>query len=283
MNTGIPTINMASLRKRNQDSRVLEDAKGKVSESATKTIQDGDVRAAILDLIGTDEDIMTSIVESVSQLIVSKLLANESFIAKLADGLMKDGVLDAIKQNVYEACALDNEKYSSAVESLERKVDDLDNDNRALREDLDSIEQYSRRNCLVVHGIPESKEDSRDAALHVFNGRLDVPVTPHCIDRSHRLGRFQPSSNKPRPVIVKFVSYETRRQVFLAKRRLKGTKIVITENLTKRRSDLLNRTRAQPDIKAAWTTDGRIVCLLENGEKRTIVTERDLDQLHRHQ
>ena len=37
------------------------------------------------------------------------------------------------------------------------------------------------------------------------------------------------------------------------------------------------------DINAAWTTDGRIVCLLENGEKRTIVTERDLDQLHRHQ
>ena len=125
--------------------------------------------------------------------------------------------------------------------------------------------------------------DSRDAALHVFNGRLDVPVTPYCIDRSHRLGRFQPSSNKPRPVIVKFVSYETRRQVFLAKRRLKGSKIVITENLTKWRSDLLNRTRAQPDIKAAWTTDGRIVCLLENCEKRTIVTERDLDQLHRHQ
>ena len=68
VNTGIPTINMASLRKRNQDSRVLEDAKGKVSESATKTIQDGDVRAAILDLIGTDEDVMTSIVDSVSQL-----------------------------------------------------------------------------------------------------------------------------------------------------------------------------------------------------------------------
>ena len=41
---------MASLRKRNQDSRVLADAKGKVSESATKTIQDCDVRAAILDL-----------------------------------------------------------------------------------------------------------------------------------------------------------------------------------------------------------------------------------------
>ena len=64
---------------------------------------------------------------------------------------------------------------------------------------------------------------------------------------------------------------------------LKGTKIVVKENLTKRRSDLLNRTRAQPDVKAAWTTDCRIVCLLENGEKRSIVTERDLDLLHCHQ
>ena len=97
---------------------------------------------------------------------------------------------------------------------------------------IHTMEQYSRRNCLVVHGIPESKEDSGDAVLHVFNGQLNVPVTPHSIDRSHRLGRFQQSSNKPRPVIVKFVSYETRRQVFSAKRRLKGTKVVITENLT---------------------------------------------------
>ena len=127
---------MANSRRRNQDSRVLEDAKGKVRESAAKTIQDGDVRAAILDLIGTAEDVMTSIVDSVSQVIVSKLLANESFIAKLADGRVKDGVLDAIKQNVYNACSLDNETFSPAIESLERRVDDLDDDNRALREEL---------------------------------------------------------------------------------------------------------------------------------------------------
>ena len=274
---------MANSRRKNQETRVSEDVRSKASDTATKPFQDGDVRVAILELIGTDEDVMKSIVDSVSQVIVTKLLSNDSFIAKLADGLMKDGVLDAVKQNVYDACALDDEKISSTVESLERRVGDLDNDNRALREELDTMEQYSRRNCLVVHGIPESKEDSGDAVLHVFNGQLNVPVTPHSIDRSHRLGRFQPSSNKPRPVIVKFVSYETRRQVFSAKRRLKGTKIVITENLTRRRSELLNRTRAQPDVKCAWTTDGRIVCLLENGEKRTIVTERDLAQLHRHQ
>ena len=117
MNTGIPIIKMANSRRQNQDSRVLEDAKSKVSDSAAKTIQDGDVRAVILDLIGTDVDVRTSIVDSVSKVIVSKLLANESFIAKLADGLMKDGVLDAIKQNVYGACALDNEKFFRPLSS----------------------------------------------------------------------------------------------------------------------------------------------------------------------
>ena len=61
------------------------------------------------------------------------LLSNDSVIAKLADDLIKDGVLDAVKQNVYDACALDDEKISSTVESLERRVGDLDNDNRALR------------------------------------------------------------------------------------------------------------------------------------------------------
>ena len=278
MKQPIPRISMATLRWKNQETKVSEDVRGKANDNAAKPFQDGDVRAAILELISTDEDVMKLIVDSVSQVIVTKLLINETFITKLADGIMKDGVLDAIKQNVYEACALEDQKISSTVESLERRVGDLDNDNRALREELNTMEQYSRRNCLVVHGIPESetKEDCSDALQHVFNGKLNVSVAPQCIDRSHR-------RTKPRPVIAKFVSYVTRRQVFSAKRRLKGTNIVVTENLTKRRSDLLNRTRAQPDVKAAWTTDGRIVCLLENGEKRSIVTERDLDLLHRHQ
>ena len=190
MKQPIPRINMANSRRKNQETKVSEDIRGKANDNAAKPFQDGDVRAAILELIGTDEDVMKSIVDSVSQVIVTKLLTNETVITKLTDGLMKDGVLNAIKQNVYEACALDDQKISSTVESLERRVGDLDNNNRALREELDTIEPYSRRNCLVVYGIPETKEDSSDTLLHVFNGQLKVSVAPHCIDRSHRLNIY---------------------------------------------------------------------------------------------
>ena len=55
----------------------------------------------------------------------------------------------------------------------------------------------------------------------------------------------------------------------MAKRRLKGTKVVITE-LTKRRIDLLNRAKGLRNVNTAWTSDGRIICLLGNGRKVSI-------------
>ena len=67
------------------------------------------------------------------------------------------------------------------------------------------------------------------------------------------------ATRKPRPTIVKFTSYESRRKTFTSKCKLKGTKLIITEHLTKRRAELLSKARALDIVKAAWTIDGRIV------------------------
>ena len=84
------------------------------------------------------------------------------------------------------------------------------------------------------------------------------------------------SSQSARPIIMKFVSYQDRRAVFGRKKNLKGRKIVLTENLTKRRAELLGKARAKAGVKATWTADGRIICLLEDGRKIAIDTARDL-------
>ena len=68
-------------------------------------------------------------------------------------------------------------------------------------------------------------------------------------------------------------------EMFSAKRLLKGTKFVVTENLTRRRNDLLKKVRSLDTVSCAWTTDGRIVCLLEDGRKVTVLHERDVDTL----
>ena len=100
----------------------------------------------------------------------------------------------------------------------------------------------------------------RAGGLRTQLERQVVKLPRNAIDRSHRLGRATggiSGGGKPRPIILKFVSYQDRSAVFARKKQLKGTKIVITENLTKRRAELLAKARATASVKATWTADGR--------------------------
>ena len=55
---------------------------------------------------------------------------------------------------------------------------------------VDRQEQYSRRNCLLVHGIEETNdENTDDLVLKSIYEKLDVYITENEIDRSHRIGR----------------------------------------------------------------------------------------------
>ena len=108
----------------------------------------------------------------------------------------------------------------------ERHVVDLEQANKELRDDSDTQEQYSHRNCLLLHGVSEKQTDSNKAVLSVCNGKLGLQLMSDCIDRSHRLGhRHNGSSNgKPRPIIVKLKSYDVRQSIFGAKCKLKRYK-----------------------------------------------------------
>ena len=112
---------------------------------------------------------------------------------------------------------------------------------------LDDLEQYSRRNCL---------HDYREPPESVVVSRLntDMPNLHICmkdIDRVHRLGKPQQSPHKsrkqrPRPMIVKFVSYQHRAKAFQEKRLLKGTGMCITESLTPVRNNQCGQTKKSP-------------------------------------
>ena len=260
------------------------------SESATSNSvpttkdQDGVMQAAITDFIRNDESVMQAIIDNVSNALVTKLLGNKRFIDTLSMKLLENGVLDGVKQSVYEANAMENGQTNDELRRFEKRVSELETANTALRDDSDAQEQYSRRNCLLVHGIPEDQTDTTDAVLSLCNGQLGLDLDRSQIDRSHRLGYRSDtptadgasSPPKPRPVIVKLTSYETRRAIFSSKRKLKGSRYVVTENLTKRRAELLRKARTIDGITSTWTIDGRIVCLLENGRKVTVQTDSDL-------
>ena len=134
---------------------------------------------------------------------------------------------------------------------MAQKIDKLENL-------VDREEQYSRRNCLLVHGIAETNdENTDDLVLKTINEKLDVDIAEKEIDRSRRIGR-EKDGLRPKPVIVKLTRYNTRKKVFASKRELKGTGVSITESLTAKRREQLNKTREEHGFNNMWTTDGRI-------------------------
>ena len=67
-----------------------------------------------------------------------------------------------------------------------------------------------------------------------------------------------------RPIIIKFVSYRDRDNVYKNKKHLKGSGTVITESLTKKRYALYLAARKKFGDRNCWTTDGRIMAIAEN-------------------
>ena len=146
---------------------------------------------------------------------------------------------------------------------------------------MDDIEQYSRRNCLIFNGIQEQQESHENTDLIVVDicrKNLGVNLSRGDLDRTHRLGRERSSTDKPRPIIVKFVNYHDRDDVFKSKRKLKGSSISIMENLTSRRVSLLKEVKEKVGFRNSWSLDGKIVALFK-GKKHIIASREDLSKL----
>ena len=169
-----------------------------------------------------------------------------------------------------------NTTQQSTIDKLERSINNM--------------EQYSRRSCIRILGKEEKRGENTDTVVaDICKSRLGIQIDiSKDIDRSHRTGRINPPSSSsaavpPRPIIVKLTSYRIRKEILLKRRLLKGTGVVIVEDLTAKNQKLLKKTREHRKVQQTWTTDGRIIALLpaQGGKTITkvITCEEDLSKL----
>ena len=119
------------------------------------------------------------------------------------------------------------------INSLQIEVSFLKDDVKNLEKKADDQKQYSRKNCLLIHVLNETKtEDTDEMVLDVINNKLNIEMSQISIDRSHRCGKRNGRGQKPRAIIVKFTRYKDRNHIFRNKKLLKGSGISVTESLT---------------------------------------------------
>ena len=133
---------------------------------------------------------------------------------------------------------------------------------------VDRQEEYSMRNCILVHGIVEETVEDTNEKIITLQQSMDETLKPEDIDRSHRLGKPKSSKNaKPRPIIVKFVRYTSRNRIYRNKKKLKGTGISLTESLTAKRINVLEKAREEHTFNNVWSQDGKIMFFDKNTNK----------------
>lgn len=185
-----------------------------------------------------------------------------------------------------QASSFDSFKYFilKSVEDIEKqcnemkkKTTEMENHMEVLSCQLDDQENYTRRNCLLFHGLPEENGEDTDTKLLAFlETELKIKLNIESIERSHRMGK---PSTRARPIIARFVSYRVRQKIFMSKKQLKGKKLLITESLSRAKADLWAKVRAVFK-KECWTGDGRL--FVKIGEQvKVINSASDLEKATR--
>ena len=210
-------------------------------------------------------------------------------------------------------------ELKARVEKLEQANQALKNENNALKSQLGSMidkikansatleeqEQYMRRDCIELKGIPARPDEStNDIVLNVAN-LLEVDLTEDDISISHRLppnkswtdsnGVLHPAA--PPTIIAKLVKRDVKEKLYRARYKLKnkttkdleglqsanGNKIYMAESLTQTRRKLFKSAlKVKKDLKYNYisTTNGKIY-MKENKDSRPIFisSKADLEKL----
>ena len=160
----------------------------------------------------------------------------------------------------------------------------------------DRLEQYTRKNSLEFHGVPESAYSSPEEVVLKISEALEVPVGPQDIEISHKLNN---KGNKA--IIAKFISHKVKSNLYRARTKLKSirmtdlfpgssyattteaNRIYINENLTSYRKRIMKKTsekRRDGELLSVWSLDGTIfVKTLPTGRPIKISEPEDLDHL----
>ena len=130
------------------------------------------------------------------------------------------------------------EKLESTAVMLQKHVENLKLSNRNLLKRCEENEQYGRRLCLRVKGIPKKNSETADDVLNQVRNlfkEADVVIPEAVLDRAHRV------SKESNDIIVRFTTFRHRTLFYRNRKKLENKSIHL--DLTKSRLQLLNDAR----------------------------------------
>ena len=179
----------------------------------------------------------------------AELTVSLQFTQKEVDDLKQENkhLKEEIKQARNNASSVKTGDIGDRVEKLSRRVD--------------YQEDYSRRNNIRIHGVPESSwenwEMTQEKVGRMLRDQLGLEEVQ--LERAHRVGAPNHSSasgpSRPRTIITRFTRFTDREQALRNSAKLRNTNIYINEDLCE--ASVQIRKEKLPELKKA-RSEGKI-------------------------
>ena len=184
-------------------------------------------------------------------------------------------------EEVNESIKFINEKIEEMEadrKEKERQISEPKNEAKYLNEkvetmyrSLDHPEQYSRKNCLLIHCVRENEKDDTDEVVIEFFEKkwkknyqpmrqidpIDLEKSKAEVDLGFPSTWKKTKRKQTSAIIIKFTRYNVRNVIFRKKKTLKSK--TITENLTKKRITEMKVARKTYGFKNVWSQYGKIL------------------------
>ena len=128
--------------------------------------------------------------------------------------------LTAVKTTLAKAMKQQDDLETELV-AARKKISDQEGEIAELYDLQDKLEQYTRKNSLEIHGIPESAYTSTEEVVLKLAGAVNVDVNPEDIEISHKLNR-----KGVKPIIVKFQNHKVKSRLYKARTKLKNIRVL---------------------------------------------------------
>ena len=179
---------------------------------------------------------------------------------------------------------------AAAVASKDAEIKALRDELKKTTSQLNELEQYSRRQCVNISGVPETNnEDVKKLVLELSNvtgAHLELGD----VDVAHRVGKHKPG--KTRTIIARFATLTKRQAFYDARRALRGARAVpgsqltgevlgntyISDNLTQQNELLMYQARQlkkKGKLFAAWSDQGRLKVKENQGASTKVFKSTD--------
>ena len=169
-----------------------------------------------------------------------------------------------------------------AGSNMANNADGLRRNDNLLNNRLQRLKQYTHKDQIKIFGVhcdPARENEDTDSVVVGLMEKMGVECTTADISISRRL----PSKGGKPPIICKFISRKTRKQVMEKKKTLKEgegwERVFVADNLTAQRSKLLRKLKERDDVKSAWLIEGKIKAVLMKNEREKKVTIDSLDDI----